>query len=63
MHDLERRFAAAALSDVIVLVVSGVEEEFEAGLTEDGSIQDIGLLAFIKGYKHLVVCIDKMDDE
>lgn len=50
-------------ADVAILIIASGAGEFEAGISENGQTKEHALLAFTLGVRHLVVCINKMDDK
>ena len=49
-------------ADVAILVIASKPGEFEAGISDDGQTREHALLAYTLGVKHLIVCMNKIDD-
>ena len=55
--------SGASQADVAILVISARRGEFEAGFDKGGQTREHAMLAKTAGVKHLVVAINKMDDD
>lgn len=53
----------ASQADIAILVISARKGEFETGFEKGGQSREHALLAKTSGVKHLVVLINKMDDQ
>lgn len=59
---IKNMITGTSQADVAVLVIASGAGEFEAGISKDGQTREHALLAFTLGVKHLIVAINKMDD-
>jgi len=49
-------------ADVAILIIASKPGEFEAGISDDGQTREHALLAYTLGVKHMIVCMNKIDD-
>jgi len=59
---IKNMITGTSQADVAVLVIASGAGEFEAGISKDGQTREHALLAFTLGVKHMIVAINKMDD-
>lgn len=55
--------SGAAVADLAILVISARRGEFETGFEKGGQTREHALLVKTAGVKHLVVLVNKMDDQ
>lgn len=53
----------ASQADVACLVISAKKGEFETGFEKDGQTREHATLAMTLGIKHLIVAVNKMDEQ
>lgn len=53
----------ASQADIAILVISAKKGEFESGFHKNGQTREHSILAKTLGIKHLIVAINKMDDD
>lgn len=53
----------ASQADIAILVISAKKGEFETGFEKDGQTREHATLAMTLGIKHIVVAINKMDEQ
>lgn len=59
---IKNMITGTSQADVAVLVIASGAGEFEAGISKDGQTREHALLAFTLGVKHMIVAVNKMDD-
>ena len=59
---IKNTLTAASQADAALLVVAAPPAEFEVGISSHGNTKEYAHLAFALGVQHLVVAVNKMDD-
>jgi len=60
---IKNMITGTSQADVAILMIASPPGEFEAGYSKNGQTREHALLAFTLGVKHMIVCINKMDDK
>eukprot|EP01022_Parablepharisma_sp_SALTPOND_P009030 TRINITY_DN1376_c0_g1_i1.p1 TRINITY_DN1376_c0_g1~~TRINITY_DN1376_c0_g1_i1.p1 ORF type:complete len:349 (-),score=23.06 TRINITY_DN1376_c0_g1_i1:438-1451(-) len=58
---VKNTISGVCTSDAVLMVVSAVHDEFEAGIAKSGQTQSHALIAHTMGIKNVIVAVSKMD--
>jgi elongation factor 1-alpha len=60
---IKNMICGTSQADCALLVVSAINGEFEAGISDEGQTAEHALLAYTLGVKYIIVAVNKMDEK